>query len=558
MSLLANEKYIKTPSVLYGNKPVSLGVDLGSSSVRVGIYDSKDMATIATTSAPVRYHQHSLKDANWEYTQNSDEIWSAIEKCFQELNVLSYNVFSCGVSATCSLAIVKQNHKLPWQLEEENKDCIIFWMDNTATKEAQYLNELCDEQILGTLGGRFIPEMAAPKVLKFISQVSGDQQDYVVLDLHRYVSYKLMKAYGYKYNGFKNSPNSNGIANDGEAFGWSNKFYNKALKLPSNIKIGLQEENVPNVEGDIMTVSCIDCYSSWLATFPYSKKNTLFIVAGTSTCYLYMKDTTNGNIPETQSIKGIWGPFTGIIDDAHHVYEAGSSCSGKLLQHLFDLHKASTKPVEEEIMAIEAYLTSRESENNKSYHWNIRHIFYYGDLDGNRTPFGDPEMRGMFIGESSDSSYDDLVKRYLACLEFLAFQTKLLIHEFRKLGPVDQLMITGSQAKNLRLLKLISLMNDDIKVRIPKESADLMGTKGAALMSIYARNGKSIVESLNNGSQDPSNDAFLELDLDSNKVKHQDAKLKALLNIKYKIHLDMAKQQKTYREQVDMLTQDII
>ncbi|CAL9738592.1 hypothetical protein MOSE0_N14862 [Monosporozyma servazzii] len=554
MSLLTNGKSINASSVSYYNQPVSLGIDLGSSSVRVGLYDSMDATKIATTSATVGYHQNCLKDADWKYTQNLDEILRAIEKCFQELDVFSYNVFSCGVSATCSLAIVEHDTCSRLHSGEENNGYVIFWMDNSATKETQYLNGFCEAQILETLGGQFIPEMAAPKLLKFINHVAYDHKEYVVLDLHRYISYKLMTVYGYKYNGFINNPNSNGIANDGEAFGWSNKFYKNVLKLQSNIQIGLQMEDIPYIEGDIMTASCIDCYSSWFATFPYSKKNTLFIVAGTSTCYLYMKDTTIDCTTVPQSIKGIWGPFTGIIDEAHPVYEAGSSCSGKLLQHLFNLHKASKRPLEEEILGIEAYITSWESENNKSYHWNIRHIFYYGDLDGNRTPFGDPEMRGMFIGETSDSSYDDLVRRYLACLEFLAFQSKLLIDEFRKLGPVDQLMIAGSQAKNSRLLKLISLMNDDIKIRIPKESVDLMGTKGAALMSIYARNGESIAKALNNNIPDSNNDAFLELDLGSNKFNTDDTRLKTLLNIKYKIHLDMAKQQRIYREQVDALT----
>lgn len=554
MSLLTNGKSINASSVSYDNQPVSLGIDLGSSSVRVGLYDSMDATKIATTSATVGYHQNCLKDADWKYTQNLDEILKAIAKCFQELDVFSYNVFSCGVSATCSLAIVEHDTCSRLHSGEENNGYVIFWMDNTATKETQYLNGFCEAQILETLGGQFIPEMAAPKLLKFINHVAYDHKEYVVLDLHRYISYKLMTVYGYKYNGFINNPNSNGIANDGEAFGWSNEFYKNVLKLQSNIQIGLQMEDIPYIEGDIMTASCIDCYSSWFATFPYSKKNTLFIVAGTSTCYLYMKDTTIDCTTVPQSIKGIWGPFTGIIDEAHPVYEAGSSCSGKLLQHLFNLHKASKRPLEEEILGIEAYITSWESENNKSYHWNIRHIFYYGDLDGNRTPFGDSEMRGMFIGETSDSSYDDLVRRYLACLEFLAFQSKLLIDEFRKLGPVDQLMIAGSQAKNSRLLKLISLMNDDIKIRIPKESVDLMGTKGAALMSIYARNGESIANALKNNTPDLNNDAFLELDLGSNKFNTDDTKLKTLLNIKYKIHLDMAKQQRTYREQVDTLT----
>lgn len=554
MSLLTNGKSINASSVSYDNQPVSLGIDLGSSSVRVGLYDSMDATKIATTSATVGYHQNCLKDADWKYTQNLDEILKAIAKCFQELDVFSYNVFSCGVSATCSLAIVEHDTCSRLHSGEENNGYVIFWMDNTATKETQYLNGFCEAQILETLGAQFIPEMAAPKLLKFINHVAYDHKEYVVLDLHRYISYKLMTVYGYKYNGFINNPNSNGIANDGEAFGWSNEFYKNVLKLQSNIQIGLQMEDIPYIEGDIMTASCIDCYSSWFATFPYSKKNTLFIVAGTSTCYLYMKDTTIDCTTVPQSIKGIWGPFTGIIDEAHPVYEAGSSCSGKLLQHLFNLHKASKRPLEEEILGIEAYITSWESENNKSYHWNIRHIFYYGDLDGNRTPFGDSEMRGMFIGETSNSSYDDLVRRYLACLEFLAFQSKLLIDEFRKLGPVDQLMIAGSQAKNSRLLKLISLMNDDIKIRIPKESVDLMGTKGAALMSIYARNGESIAKALKNNTPDLNNDAFLELDLGSNKFNTDDTKLKTLLNIKYKIHLDMAKQQRTYREQVDTLT----
>ncbi|CAL9733114.1 hypothetical protein MOUN0_O13696 [Monosporozyma unispora] len=540
---------------LYDNKPVSIGIDLGSSLLRVGIYDSQDATEIAGTSTAVGYHQESSEESCWEYTQSPEDIILAIYKCFKQLDISSYNVFSCGVSATCSMVIVECEDSSRWCIGDEYSDAVVFWMDNSAIEETKFLNNICDNTILDTLGGSFIPEMGAPKLLKFINKVSNYYTDYVVLDLHRYIALKIMQEYGFAYKGFINKSNPNGVANDGECLGWSDKFYSDILKVPSNIDIGILEDYIPKVSSDITSVSCIDCYSSWFATFPYSKKNTLFIAAGTSSCYLYMKDKTNDKVSTLPNIKGIWGPFTGVIDENHPVYEAGSSCSGKLLEHLFNLHSASTQSMKDDILNIEDYVEFWESKHNKSYHWNIKHVFYYGDLDGNRTPFADPNMRGMFIGESSEASYEDLIDRYFACLEFLAFQSKLLITEFKKLGPVDQLIITGSQAENSRLLNLISLMNDDIRIQIPKENANLMGTKGAALMSIYAKNGKSIIDSLNNTLSDSNNDSFFEVNLGSNKFKTDDSKLRELLNAKFKINIDMAKQQKKYRELINIVTQ---
>ena len=184
-----------------------------------------------------------------------------------------------------------------------------------------------------------------------------------------------------------NKPNTNGIAHDGELYGWNKTFYDQ-LNIP-NVTIGYNAEQVSTRNELFPGDSCIDCYASWFTTFDKKLANeTLFAVAGTSTCFLHASSEHSGSIP------GVWGPFTNILNNRNHngeedkfsVFQAGISTSGKLIEHLFDTHPAAKKYGHEIITAIEAEILKIEKVTGKSIHLSAKHVFMYGDLNGNRTP----------------------------------------------------------------------------------------------------------------------------------------------------------------------------
>ncbi|SCU95884.1 LAFA_0G02916g1_1 [Lachancea sp. 'fantastica'] len=528
------------------NMQIGLGIDLGSTDVRVGAYNLFTNELVAVKSSSVPYYNHGNK----RVTQSTDEIISAIVECIGMLNVDLSMIKSCGVAATCSLAFFEYNnvkglipHRL-YELETEPVQNVVFWMDSTATKQAEELNALngSEKQFLG---GGFIPEMGIPKLNAFLETLSNSStKSFEVFDLHTFIAYDLAQKYRWDATLLLNKPNQNGIGHDGEVRGWSDQFYRNPVKLLNIVRIGPVRIN--RMWSPVKVASCIDCYAGWFAMCLPKPDRTLFMAAGTSTCYLFAKPSSN------QCIPGIWGPFTDIIDEGSDrtwsVYEAGQSTTGKLLEHLFKSHPAAQQYLLGGISlfdVLERAIEDVERSTGQSVHLLTKYMFTYGELQGNRTPFCDPNMTGMFIGETTDTSLQDLMFKYVTVLEFLAFQAKQIRDCLG--ADIENITVSGSQAKNSRLLSLISMVNGGLPVRKPMKRAELMGVRGAFLLGKSRYLNESL---LSTGTEHSADFALLEVETLPS-LKDND-NVRRLLAVKYEIYLDMAKVQRKYRTMVDV------
>ncbi|CAR28964.1 hypothetical protein ZYGR_0U03220 [Zygosaccharomyces rouxii] len=527
------------------NKPTAgIGIDLGSSSVRVSLFNFQNDQIIAYKIKTVPYY-FTPESTNWKYTQSSREILTAIDQCFQELNIDKHEIKSCGVGATCSLAIfqTKDNALIPWNLDDPDKN-VVFWMDSIAIKETQEVNKLATPEVQAHMGGSFVPEMAVPKLRHFIDILKNTDNNstFEIIDLHRYIAMSLAQQNGWDYTNVCNFPNLNEIGHDGELAGWSSAFYENVLQLPPNIVIGPTKHSQHSSKQGLKVSSCIDCYSNWFALLPSNLQNSLFIVGGTSTCYLYASSEFSHHIP------GVWGPFSNIFDrsDQFSIYEAGQSCTGKLIEHLFKTHPASshidTRDWPHLFSQINDFIEKVEQNTQDSIHMQTKHMFFYGDLDGNRTPYADPSMSGMFIGETTDTSFRNLVYKYVSILEFIAFQIKHMLAIFNTLNgdeDISNLQFCGSLAKNKRLLNLLALLNPRLRIAMPEMDVALMGAYGSYLMGKASTSDKSIVEVAHNQTYS------------YRPPEKTDGLLVELLEVKYQIYFNMAEQQRKYRKQVN-------
>lgn len=532
----------KLKKMVSDKQTAGIGIDLGSSSVRVGLFDFQNDRLIDCKIRPVPYY-FTPESVNWKYTQSSREILVAINQCFHELDIQKFDIKSCGVGATCSLAIFQKNDNVlkPWNLDDPDKN-VVFWMDSTAVQETNEVNKFATFEEKAHMGGNFVPEMAIPKIKRFINTLKniGNNSTFEIIDLHRYIAMILAQENGWDYANVCNVPNLNKIGHDGELGGWSSTFYENVLQLPPNIIIGPQLQRYP--EQEVKVSSSIDCYSNWFALLQPILQNSLFVVGGTSTCYLYASFEFNHHIP------GVWGPFSNILDHSDHfsVYEAGQSCTGKLIEHLFKTHPASSNINTENwpqlFNQIDDFIEKMEQHTNESIHLQTKHMFFYGDLDGNRTPYADPSMSGMFIGETTDTSFRDLVYKYVCVLEFIAFQIKHMLSIFNTLNnqsDITNLLFCGSLAKNKRLLNLVFLLNPQLKITMPQMDAALMGAYGSYMMGKASASEKSIVELAHNQTYSYTAPRITE------------ELLVDLLGVKYQIYFSMAEQQRKYRQQIN-------
>jgi ribulose kinase len=106
-----------------------LGVDVGTSSVRAGLFDEKG-ALLGLKTLEIRVF--NFKPDHFEHS--SDDIWQAVCSCIRELlvslPVLDVNdIASVGFDATCSLVVLDKEHR-PVSVSSSDDPAInvIMWM----------------------------------------------------------------------------------------------------------------------------------------------------------------------------------------------------------------------------------------------------------------------------------------------------------------------------------------------------------------------------------------------------------------------------------------------
>ena len=141
-----------------------VGCDVGSTSVRAGLFDSGGKM-ITSASHPI---QTWRPETNF-VQQSSEDIWRACCHCFASIlsdsGIPNNMVHGIGFDATCSLVVLGEDDKPlsvgPDASDEQN---IIVWMDHRAIREAQEINDK-NHPVLQYVGGTISPEMQTPKLL---------------------------------------------------------------------------------------------------------------------------------------------------------------------------------------------------------------------------------------------------------------------------------------------------------------------------------------------------------------------------------------------------------
>src|SRR5579871_1072963 len=153
-----------------------VGVDVGTGSVRAGIFDA-DGRLLAAERRPIELWQ----EAGGIAEQSSEEIWRAVCSAIRDARAKSglspANVAGIGFDATCSLVVLDPAGKpLPVGPSGNPARDVIVWMDHRAVNEADAINAEPHE-VLRYVGGRISPEMQMPKLLWLSRQQSSSFRD---------------------------------------------------------------------------------------------------------------------------------------------------------------------------------------------------------------------------------------------------------------------------------------------------------------------------------------------------------------------------------------------
>ncbi|GLA06140.1 hypothetical protein AnigIFM60653_006663 [Aspergillus niger] len=569
-----------------------IGIDVGTGSARACIIDSKgDIVGLASENIGLWQPQQGY------YEQSTNDIWRcicvAVQRAISQHNIDPETVRGIGFDATCSLSVFSNVTNEPISVTGPNFNSdrnVILWLDHRPVDETERINAT-NHNLLRYVGGKMSIEMEIPKVLWLKNNMPKELFDQCkFFDLADALTYI---ATGAEQRSFCSVVCKQGyvpVGVDGSVKGWQEDFLNE---------IGLEdlsEDNfkrmggVDGVNGDYLSAGelvgtlcekaaselglapgiaigsgVIDAYAGWIGTVGAKvdleseqlssdiAKNDkaqafsrLAAVAGTSTCHLAMS-------PDPIFVPGVWGPYRDTIQPGYWMAEGGQSATGELLKHVIETHPAFNQALsiaESYNANIYEYLNEHLKElahdqKAPSISYLGRHVFFYGDLWGNRSPIADPGMTGSMIGITSDKSVDGLAVHYYATLEFIALQTRQIVETMNKAGHrITSIFMSGSQCQNDILVKLIASACD-MPVLIPRyihaavcHGAAMLGAKAA---SADAEGKTEDLWSIMDRMSKPGKKV----------VPTTDETEKALLNAKYKVFLEQCYKQQEYRALVD-------
>ncbi|KAJ9317588.1 hypothetical protein DTO271D3_2054 [Paecilomyces variotii] len=569
-----------------------IGIDVGTGSARACIINNKgDIVGLASENIGLWQPQTGY------YEQSTSDIWRCIcvsvQRAIDQHNIDPTHVRGIGFDATCSLAVFAEDTDEPVSVTGPKFDTdrnVILWLDHRPVEETEQINAT-NHNLLRYVGGKMSIEMEIPKVLWLKNHMPKELFDrckfYDLADALTHI------ATGTEKRSFCSVVCKQGyvpVGVDGSVKGWQEDFL-REIGLEDLVEDdfkrmgGVQGVNGEYLSaGELVGTLCekaanelglppgiaigsgvIDAYAGWIGTVGAKvsldeeqlaadvAKNDrtqafgrLAAVAGTSTCHLAMS-------PNPVFVPGVWGPYKDTIIPGYWMAEGGQSATGELLKHVIETHPAFNQAIsiaESYHTNIYDYLNEHLKEimheqNAPSISYLGRHIFFYGDLWGNRSPIADPRMSGSIVGLSADKSIDGLALYYYATLEFIALQTKQIIEEMNKAGHVlTSIFMSGSQCQNDILVKLIASACE-MPVLIPRYVHAAV-CHGAAMLGAKAASADS---------EGKTEDLWSIMDRMSKPGKKvdptTDEREKALLKVKYEVFLEQCYRQREFRSKVD-------
>ena len=334
--------------------------------------------------------------------------------------------------------------------------------------------------------------------------------------------------------------------------------------------------------------SLIDAYAGWVGTAAArnmaqpdapthlaDSSRRVVAIAGTSTCYCVQSE---GSV----RVDGVWGPYRGAVVPGYWMNEGGQSSTGLLVDHVLETHpaypsvRAQAEAQNTSVFAILESLVSNmmraaglPETSPESCVFLVRHKSLYPDFYGNRSPLADTTMRGLASGLSLDRSTRNLACWYVLTLEAVALQTRHIIDAMNASGhAVDSIYLSGGgQARNLVFAHLVATTTG-LRVQLPTE-ASVSVVRGSAIIGRLAAEVTRYVT-----GTDRSPMPVLVTQEDAERIAPQfserlwdfmaectpagtsimpadDARLRALLQVKYNIYLESIEIQRRWRREVD-------
>jgi D-ribulokinase len=509
----------KLASKLTGAKMqhVFIGVDVGTSSTRAGIFDEAG-TLLATAKYPTRIW-HEGGDV---VEQSSSDIWeasaAAVRRAMAEAGISPDTVKGIGFDATCSLVVLDASGEpLTVSASGDNRRNVIVWMDHRATAEARLINDTRDD-VLRYVGGTVSPEMEIPKLLwlKRHLRQSFDRAGHF-FDLADYLSYR--------------AAGSLARSTCTVTCKWNYLAHEGAWSAPYLRRIGLEEfvaEKYHRIGTEIVApgtplgsgmtelaakdfglnpgtpvgASLIDAHAGGLGAIGGKDDSgaavevcdRLAYIMGTSACIM-------ATTAAPCFVPGVWGPYYSGMVPGFWLNEGGQSAAGAAIDHLIRSHPAHARAdaaARHEGVDIISFIEKRIIEragNASAAALLARDVHVLPEFLGNRSPYADPDSRAVIAGLGLDTDVCAMERLFMAGLCGLAYGLADVIDAFRAHGVSSNMIVMGGGAGRSPLVQQIMADTTGLTVALPQTSEPvLLGSAmlGAVAAGAYASLGQTM------------------------------------------------------------------
>jgi FGGY-family pentulose kinase len=481
-----------------------LGVDVGTSSVRAGLFDERGERR-GLGVHPIQIFRPAEDFAE----QSSDDIVRAagvaIRAALAEAGAHAEDVRGIGFDATCSLVALDEDAR-PVSVSPtgENERNVIMWMDHRAIEQAARINAT-GHDVLRYVGGTISPEMEMPKLLWLKEHhPSAWKKARYFLDLPDFLTF------------YASGSDVRSLCTTtckwtylGHEDRWATDFLERAGLLdladddfarigkrvrPLGERLGglteVAARELGLKPGTSVGVAIIDAHAGGLgllgtplgeALDEAALERRLALIGGTSSCHMAVSR-------EPRFVEGVWGPYFSAMIPGMWLTEGGQSATGALIDHVIFSH-ARGKELEERAnnqgSSVYALLNAElDRLGAATAHTLTAELHVMPDFHGNRSPRADATLRGMVSGLKLSSSVESLALLYLSTIQAIAHGTKHILTALEGAGyRIETVLACGGDTKNPLFLREHADITG-LRFVLPREPEAVL--LGAALLGAVA------------------------------------------------------------------------
>ncbi len=489
-----------------------LGVDVGTGSVRAGLFDA------AGTLKGVGKHDIQIwRAAGERVEQSSDDIWAAtcksVKAALQAAGAKAIEVKGIGFDATCSLVLLDAVFQpVPVGPEHDAQRNVIVWMDHRAIAQAARINAT-GHRVLKYVGGAISPEMETPKLLWLKENLRGsydmaahffDLSDWLTFratgDLTRSTCALVCKWTWLAHEHRWDDSYLTEIGLGDLSHAHHARIGNKVVAPGTAVGAGLSEKAARDlglVPGIKVAAALIDAHAGALATLgghdaagkPVDPRRRMALIMGTSACCMSLS-------PEEIHVDGLWGPYFDAITQGLWLTEGGMSAAGAALDRFLITHPLARGPdgrLKRGLFDELERAAKAAAPNLSEAALLARDVHILADVNGNRSPLADPEMRGVWSGIGLREDAASLLKLHVAALCGLAYGLADILDQQERCGLTghDTIVISGGLGRSPLARQIIADATGRI-VSLPATEEPVL--LGAAMLGAVAAGGFASLE----------------------------------------------------------------